>query len=200
LGNPAYAPNWESSIEADRGMVARACAGDEDAFAEIVRAYQRKVYGVALRMTRRHEVADDIAQETFIRAYRNLGRFELGRPLAPWLTRIAMNLAINHLNGVARREQPLYTEDQPEGPQRNPTSDPGGYDPLGALESSERMAALERAMKQLSPEHRAVLVLKVDEGMRYQEIAEALGISQGTVMSRLFRARQKLRELLLEYL
>jgi len=199
LGSPAYVPNWESSVEADRGLVVRARSGDQDAFGEIVRAYQRKVYGVALRMTRRHEVADDIAQETFIRAYRNLGRFELGRPLAPWLTKIATNLAINHMNGVARREQSLYTEDQPEGPQKNP-SEAIGCDPLSALESGERMAALERAMNQLSPEHRAVLILKVDEGMRYQDIAETLEISQGTVMSRLFRARQKLKELLAEYL
>jgi RNA polymerase sigma-70 factor (ECF subfamily) len=200
LGSPAYVPNWEDSVEADCGLVRRARAGDQDAFGEIVRAYQRKVYGVALRMTRRHEVADDIAQETFIRAYRNLGRFELGRPLAPWLTKIATNLAINHLTGVARREQSLYTEGQPEGPQKTSSSGTTDCDPLSVLESRDRMAALERAMDQLSPEHRAVLILKVDEGMRYQEIAETLEISQGTVMSRLFRARQKLKELLAEYL
>ncbi len=200
MGSLAYAPNWENSAEADRGLVVRARAGDHEAFGEIVRAHQRKVYGVALRMTRRHEVADDIAQETFIRAYRNLARFELGRPLAPWLKRIAINLAINHLNGVARREQSLYTDDQPAGPQKNPSSGFTGSDPLSTLESNERMAALERAMKRLSPDHRAVLILKVEEGMRYQDIAEALEISQGTVMSRLFRARQKLKELLAEHL
>lgn len=200
MGSPAYVPNRENSVEADRDLVLRARAGDQDAFGEIVRTYQRKVYGVAIRMTRRHEVADDIAQETFIRAYRNLGRFELGRPLAPWLTKIATNLAINHLNGVARREQSLYTEDQPEGPRKNSSSSVSDCDPLSALESGERMAALERAMQQLSPEHRAVLILKVEEGMRYLEIAEALEISEGTVMSRLFRARQRLKELLAEYL
>ena len=200
MGSPAYAPNWENSAEADRGLVVRARAGDHEAFGEIVRAYQKKVYGVALRMTRRHEVADDIAQETFIRAYRNLARFELGRPLAPWLKRIATNLAINHLKGVANREQSLYTEDQPAGPRKNPSSSSAGSDPLSTLESSERMAALEVAMKRLSPEDRAVLILKVEEGMRYQDIAEVLEISQGTVMSRLFRARQKLKELLAEHL
>lgn len=200
MGSPAYVPNWETSVEGDRDLVLRARDGDQDAFGEIVRAYQRKVYGLAIRMTRRHEVADDIVQETFIRAYRNLGRFELGRPLAPWLTKIATNLAINHLNGVARREQSLYTEDQPDGPEEKPSSRSIEWDPLSALESAERMTALERAMERLSSEHRAVLILKVDEGMRYHEIAEALEISEGTVMSRLFRARQKLKELLGEYL
>ena len=104
MGSPARAQNWESSIEADRDLVVRARAGEEDAFAEIVRGYQRRVYGVAMRMTRRHEVADDIAQDTFIRAYRSLDRFELGRPLGPWLVKIAVNLSINYLNGAAHRE------------------------------------------------------------------------------------------------
>src|SRR3990172_7186377 len=82
LGSPAYA--------ADRDLVVRARGGEPEAFEAIVRSHQRRVYGVALRMTRRHEVADDITQETFLRAYSHLDRFELGRPLAPWLTRIAV--------------------------------------------------------------------------------------------------------------
>ncbi len=111
--------SMETSGEADKDLVLRAREGDREAFAEIVRTYQRRIYAVAMRMTRRHEVADDITQDTFVRAYRNLGRFEIGRPLRPWLTRIAVNLAINYLNGIAKREQPLYTEDSPGGPGRS---------------------------------------------------------------------------------
>lgn len=203
MGTFAYAPNLEKAGEVDRDLVRRSLAGEQDAFAEIVRNHQRRVYAVALRMTRRHEVADDIAQETFIRAYRSLSRFELGRPLAPWLTRIAVNLAINHLKGPASREQALYTEDSPEGPPKLQEILDGGNeteDPMRRLQTKEFARAFARALERLSPDHRAVLVLKVDEGMRYEEIAATLGISTGTVMSRLFRARARLKSMLEAYL
>ena len=108
----AYAQSMERSGEAERDLIVRAREGDRDAFAEIVRSYQRRIYAVAMRMTRRHEVADDITQDTFVRAYRSLSKFELGRPLSPWLTRIAVNLAINYLNGFAKRERPLFDENE----------------------------------------------------------------------------------------
>jgi RNA polymerase sigma-70 factor, ECF subfamily len=202
LGSPAYAQNLESVGEADRVLVVRARSGDRDAFAEIVRSYQRRVYAVAMRMTRRHEVADDITQDTFIRAYRNLARFELGRPLLPWLRRIAVNLAINYLNGAARREQALYTEDDPAGPHGKTVSReaPLHADPQRVLEAKELADDLERAVAALSVDQRAVFVLKVVEGMRYEEIAAALEISEGTVMSRLSRARARLKVLLSSHL
>lgn len=204
MGSPARAQHRESSSEVDRDLVVRARAGDEDAFAAIVRGYQRRVYGVAMKMTRRHEVADDVAQETFIRAYRSLDRFELGRPLGPWLVKIAVNLAINYLNGAARREQSLYTEDMPDGPVepsagRDPSREPLESNPMRRLASRELACALACALEKLSPEHRAVFLLKVDEGLRYDEIAEALGISRGTVMSRLFRARAHLKTMLEDF-
>ncbi len=188
----------EGSGEADRDLVLRAREGDRDAFAEIVRSNQRRIYAVAMRMTRRHEVADDITQDTFVRAYRNLGRFELGRPLRPWLTRIAVNLAINYLNGVAKRERPLYTEDSPGGPFERHLSKEESLDanPERSLESQELALDLERAVSRLSQEQRTVFLLKVVEEMRYEEIAKLLGISEGTVMSRLSRARGRLKLML----
>lgn len=182
----------------DRLVVVRVREGDRDAFAEIVRAYQRRVYGVALRMTRRHEVADDIAQDTFIRAFKSLDRFELGRPLGPWLVKIAVNLSLNYLTSASRREQSLYTEDMPEGPGReiDPSRAPFESDPLRRLASRELEEALGRAVDRLKPDHRAVFLLKVDEDMPYDEIAEALSISRGTVMSRLHRARAELKKML----
>lgn len=200
----AYAQSMERSGEADGDLVLRARDGDRDAFAEIVRSYQRRIYAVAMRMTRRHEVADDITQDTFVRAYRNLGRFEIGRPLRPWLTRIAVNLAINYLNGAAKREQPLYTEDAPGGPGRWGRSEatrasrqePLDANPERALESEELALDLERAVSLLPLEQRTVFLLKVVEEMRYEEIAKLLGISEGTVMSRLSRARGRLKVML----
>jgi RNA polymerase sigma-70 factor (ECF subfamily) len=191
----------EGSGEADKDLVLRARAGDREAFAEIVRTYQRRIYAVAMRMTRRHEVADDITQDTFVRAYRNLDRFEIGRPLRPWLTRIATNLAINYLNGAAKREQPLYTEDAPGGPGRPEEARASRQErldanPERALESEELALDLERAVSLLPIEQRTVFLLKVVEEMRYEEIAKLLGISEGTVMSRLSRARGRLKGML----
>jgi RNA polymerase sigma-70 factor (ECF subfamily) len=188
----------ETSGEADKDLVLRAREGDREAFADIVRTYQRRIYAVAMRMTRRHEVADDIVQDTFVRAYRGLDRFEVGRPLRPWLTRIAVNLAINYLNGAAKREQPLYSEDSPGGPEeaRGSRQERLDANPERTLESEELALDLERAVSLLPLEQRTVFLLKVVEEMRYEEIATLLGISEGTVMSRLSRARGRLKVML----
>jgi RNA polymerase sigma-70 factor (ECF subfamily) len=188
----AYAQSMEISGEAESELVLRAREGDRDAFAAIVRSHQRRVYAVAMRMTRRHEVADDITQDTFVRAYRSLGKFELGRPLRPWLTRIAVNLSINYLNGVARKEEPL-NEDRPETAESRDSLD---ANPERALQSQELALDLERAVARLPQEQRTVFLLKVVEEMRYEEIAKLLGISEGTVMSRLSRARGRLKGML----
>jgi len=197
LGSPAYVQDQVKVEEVDRNLIARTLEGDRDAFEAIVKQYQRRVYGVALRMTRRHEVADDIAQETFLRAYTKLHRFELGRPLAPWLTRIAANLSINYLTRAAKKEQPLADEATSSG---LPAAGPEVSDPQQSLLSSEFARALDEAVETLSPEQKAVFILRVHEEMRYDEIAESLDISLGTVMSRLFRARQKLKDLLKNYM
>ncbi len=197
MGSPAYVQNQVKVEEVDRDLVARTLGGDRDAFEAIVRNYQRRVYGVALRMTRRHEVADDIAQETFVRAYTKLHRFEQGRPLAPWLTRIAANLSINYLTRAARREQPIGDEATSSG---LPAAKSEDTDPQRSLLSSEFARALDEAVEKLPPEQKAVLVLRVHEEMRYDDIAESLDISMGTVMSRLFRARAKLKVMLKDYM
>jgi RNA polymerase sigma-70 factor (ECF subfamily) len=196
LGSPAYVQNREKTEETDRDLVVRVLEGDQEAFESIVRNYQRRVYAVTLRMTRQHQVADDITQETFVRAYTQLHRFELGRPLAPWLTRIAVNLSINHLTGRVKREQPLEDDRSVD---RLKTADENSPDPLKSLLSSEFAHALARAVEKLPPEQKAVFILRVHEEMRYEEIADSLGISSGTVMSRLYRARSKLKEMLRDY-
>jgi RNA polymerase sigma-70 factor (ECF subfamily) len=173
-------------------LLGRARQGDLAAFETVVRRYQRRVYGVALRIVRAHDVADDVAQEAFVRAWRSLDRFELGRPFGPWVCRIAANLAVNHVRSPRAREEGL-----PEGYAETRSSDPG---PLGAVLDAEARQVLDEAMQGLSREQRAVFVLRTVEEMSYEEIAGALGISQGTVMSRLFRARERLAKALAPYL
>jgi RNA polymerase sigma-70 factor, ECF subfamily len=173
-------------------LLARARQGDLAAFEVIVGRYQRRVYGVAVRIVRAHDVADDVAQEAFLRAWRSLDRFDLGRPFGPWVCRIAANLAVNHVRSPRAREEGL-----PEGHAETPSADPG---PLGAVLDAEARAVLDEAIAGLSPEQRAVFVLRSVEEMSYEEIAGALGISPGTVMSRLFRARERLAKALAPYL
>jgi RNA polymerase sigma-70 factor (ECF subfamily) len=176
--------------EAD--LLAKARGGNLFAFEEIVKRYQRRVYATALRIVRRHELADEVAQEAFLRAFESLARFDLGRPFGPWICRIAANLAINHLRSPAAREQPL-PETAPEPPS-------GAQGPLERLLEGEAREVLDRALGDLPAEQRAVFVLRVCDELSYREIAEALGIEMGTVMSRLARARERLRVALAPYL
>ena len=175
--------------EAD--LLAKAQGGNLFAFEEIVRRYQRRVYGTALRIVRRHDVADDVAQEAFVRAYKALASFDASRPFGPWICRIAANLAINHLRSPESREEEL-PETHAQTPSRS--------GPLDTLLHGEAQQVLDRALGDLPGEQRAVFVLRVVEELSYKEIAETLGIAMGTVMSRLSRARERLREALAPYL
>jgi RNA polymerase sigma-70 factor (ECF subfamily) len=177
-------------VEAD--LLAKARGGSLLAFEEIVKRYERRVYGIALRIVRRHEVADDVAQEAFMRAHQALSTFDLDRPFGPWICRIAANLAINHVRSPEARETAL-----PEGQAETPAPGPGALDLVLEREARE---VLERALLGLSAEQRAVFALRTFEELSYREIADALGISIGTVMSRLSRARERLREALSPYL
>jgi RNA polymerase sigma-70 factor (ECF subfamily) len=176
----------------ERGLLAKARGGNLFAFEEIVRRYQRRVYAVALRIVRRHDVADDVAQEAFIRAHQALESFDLERPFGPWICRIAANLAVNHVRSPRAREEGL-----PEGHAETPAV---AQSPLDGVLDAEARAVLDRALEALPAEQRAVFVLRVFEEQSYKEIAEALELSMGTVMSRLSRAREKLREALEPYL
>jgi RNA polymerase sigma-70 factor (ECF subfamily) len=177
-------------VEAD--LLARARGGSLLAFEEIVKRYERRVYGIALRIVRRHEVADDVAQEAFMRAHQALSTFDLGRPFGPWICRIAANLAINHVRSPEARETPL-----PEGHAETAAPGRGALDLVLEREARE---VLERALGDLPAEQRAVFALRTFEELSYREIADALGISIGTVMSRLSRARERLRAALAPYL
>ena len=169
-------------------MVRAAQSGDADAFGQIVRHYQRAVFRVAYGLTRNASDADDLAQETFVRAWQAIGRFRAGEPLYPWLARIAMNQAMSLFRRRKRRPETALEPLLEAGRQWG-----GGTDPAREASDRDRAAHLEAALAELSPEHQSVLVLRAVEGMSYEEIAGVLGVPAGTVMSRLSRARAELR-------
>jgi len=186
-----------SRVETDRAMpgvtdeaLARASAeGDDRAFEELVRRHQRGVYALARRYTRNHEDADDVAQESFLRAWRAIGSYDAARPFKPWLYRIVVNAALNHLRTVRNRKEDELGD--PDGLPAQPAS--AGSDPLAASAGRDAIQAVRRAMARLRPEERAVLHLRTTEEMGYRDMAAALGVAIGTIMSRLSRARAALR-------
>jgi RNA polymerase sigma-70 factor, ECF subfamily len=180
------------ATEAD--LLAGAQGGDLFAFDEVVRRYQRRVYSTALRIVRRHDLADDVTQEAFLRAHRALGSYDRARPFGPWICRIAANLAINHVRSPEAREEAL----EDGASEAAPASASDG--PLNAVLDKEARDLLEEAVGRLPAEQRAVFVLRTFEDLSYKEIAETLDLSVGTVMSRLSRAREKLRVALAGYL
>ena len=191
MGRSTEKPRSEPDA-VERDLVEKARGGNLFAFEEIVRRHERRVYAVAFRILRRHDAADDVAQEAFVRAWRNLADFDLERPFAPWICRIAANLAVNEVRSPRAREEGL-----PEGHAESPSV---GESPLEGVLDAEARSLLDAAVAALPLEQRAVFTLRVYEEQSYKEIAEGLGISAGTVMSRLSRAREKLRLALLPYL
>lgn len=172
--------------EADqRKLVIQAQSGDRNAFSELVQIHAQSVMNVVFRMCGDGQIAEDAAQETFIRAWANLASFRVDSSLRNWLYRIALNAATDML----RKEKHILPGDLDDLPLTDPN--PG---PEGIYEQSERTALVQRAVRSLPDASRAVLVLKEYEGLSYHEIADALDIPLGTVMSRLNYARRLLKE------
>ena len=185
---PAARRTQTGGTEEESGLLRAAQGGDQAAFTELVRRYQRAVYRVAYALTRNASDADDLAQETFVRAYQAIGRFRVGEPLFPWLARIATNQAITLFRRRKRRpETPI--EPLIEAGRQWGVED----DPARAVEEDERTRHLKDAFAGLKPEHQVVLALRVVEEQSYEEIAATLNVPVGTVMSRLSRARAELR-------
>jgi RNA polymerase sigma-70 factor, ECF subfamily len=190
------APTRPNEHPEDAVLVRKAQQGDMDAYESLVRRYQQQVYAVCRRLTGAHQSADDLAQETFIKAYYALDRFDAQWPLYPWLRRIALNAGLNYLK-ARKRERPLL--EGTLGAQRTPFSAPAD-NPEERLERAEFEARFERAVASLAADQRSVFVLRFHESMSYEEISRTLDLPIGTVMSRLNRARQKLKSLLTDSL
>ncbi len=177
-----------NDARSDQQLVEKARGGDHEAFRALVERYQRKMFAVALGIVRDRDDAFDLCQEAFLRAYRGLEHFEGDAQLFTWLYRILHNLAVDHLR--RRRFQTVSLDDE-----NNvlPIADASPEaDPAQQLSRRKLCASLDEALARLTPAHRAVIILREVEGLSYKEIADVVGCSVGTVMSRLFHARKKL--------
>ena len=171
-------------------------AGEEDAFEALVRACEKQVYLLALRYTNNPADALDISQETFIKAFRNLKKFKGDSSPETWVYRIAVNTALDFVRRNARRsETSLYVTDE-DGKEQALDIPDDRYSPAKAAEQADMRELLQKAIAMLPEEQRQVIVLRDIDDFSYQQIAEILDVSEGTVKSRLFRARARLLELL----
>ena len=188
----------ESVAEDDIVLVRRCQKGDALAFEQLVIKYRSKVFSMIYGMVQNEQDAWDLAQDGFIKAWRSIHRFKGQASFYTWLYRIVTNVAIDSLRRkgfkkTAEFDDHIAASEVEPGSKTVPTPDPL---PHHGLEREEIRQRIEQAISRLSPEHRAVIVMKEIEELQYNEIAEALGCSIGTVMSRLFYARKKLQTLL----
>ena len=182
----------------DRDLVEAAKRGDRQEFRTLFERYHRKAYSLAYGVLRHQDDALDVVQDAFIKAHKYLDKFEGNSSFYTWLYRIVMNLAIDHLR-KHRRVKPVELDEQ-----ALPAADDAllprllGGNPGRALLDKEIRARIDAALSELSENHRAVLVMRELEGMSYEEMAQAMGCSKGTIMSRLFHARKNMQKRLIE--
>nr|WP_297284491.1 sigma-70 family RNA polymerase sigma factor [uncultured Agathobaculum sp.] len=178
----------------EKHILARAKRGELDAFEELVRRYEKRVYAVALRSSGSPEDAADIVQEVFLRAWRSIESFRGDSGFSTWLFRITMNLCVDFARHKQAQPQTQSIVDEEENERQVPDTAPT---PEEHLENRELGRELAAALEEISEEHRRIVLLRDVSGMSYTEIADVLEISEGTVKSRLSRARIALRKVLL---
>ncbi len=181
----------------DEQIVERALSGDVDAFGEIVRRWERRIYALAYGILGREEDARDVAQETFIAAFRNLGNFRGEAKVSSWLHRIAVNQCITRQRRAGVRAETSLEYEEAEGGRQ--FASPSHNSPLKRAEERERTEVVRKAVTALPPELREVIVLKEFEDLTFQEIADTLDIPLSTVKSRLYTALKQLRMRLEKY-
>lgn len=201
LANPMSGAGTQPSEPDDATWVAKARRGDEQAFGELVTRYRARMYQVAYGMVSHHETAMDLTQEAFLRAYQHLPAFRGDAKFSTWMRRIVTNVCLDHLRKAETKAAPAsYDETRAEG------DDPEGISLAGSLPAPDAGVARRElgraildALRTLTPEQRAVIVLREVEDMSYEEIAKTLDCAVGTVMSRLHYARKRLQSLLREF-
>jgi len=184
----------------DHDLVDRVLGGDREAFASLVTRHQKKIFNFMYRMVGERGAAEDLTQEVFLKVYEALPRFRKAAAFSTWLYRIAHNHCLNALKGRGR--EIAVSALTSETANRNPVAaivEPSAS-PEERLERQELQAVVQGKLAELTPEHRAVLVLRDIQGLSYDEIAAALELEDGTVRSRLHRARMELKEKMRSYL
>ena len=180
----------------DNRLIADCRDGNTAAFGELVSRYQDRLFNSVLRLTDNAEDARDVVQEAFLHAYQSLHSFKGDALFFTWLYRIAVNTAIS-----MKRKKRVVLRIQPAGEGGNAIEplDPSETNRPGhAIEMAEEERRVHEALAKLSTEHRAVLVMKDMEGMKYEAMAEVLGVPVGTIRSRLHRARLEMRDILIQ--
>lgn len=192
LDRPASKAQTPVSAD-DNRLIADCLAGDTNAFGELVRRHQDRLYNAVYRFVGNTEDALDVVQEAFLSAYQSLDSFKGDALFSTWLYRIAVNTAIS----LKRKKRVLARLPDRNGENGLEVADQSELNqPGSAMERAEEQRKLHQALSRLSPEHRVVLVMKELEGQKYEDMAATLGVPIGTVRSRLHRARLELRELL----
>ncbi len=170
----------------DVQLIQRYLGGDVEAFAELMRAHENRVFAIAMRMMRNREAALDVTQDTFLTVFRKADRYRAEAAFSTWIYRVTVNTCYDHL----RRSKRKRTEPLPE------FHDPPDHSTASALSAAELRPDLESALTKISPEFRAAVVLVDMQGMSLDQAADTLEVPTGTVKSRLFRARRQLAQIL----
>jgi RNA polymerase sigma-70 factor (ECF subfamily) len=181
-------------------VIARVSRGESEAFAVLVDAYAKPIFNLAFRMTGSRQDAEDLAQETFLRAFEQLHRYDTQRSFYTWLYTISLNLIRNHLIKTGRRRRTDFLHGETA---RGAVNSDGGAAVLhGAPEGDElrkeREEEMERCLRELSPELRELLVLRFYQGLSFETIAEIKGLSQSAVKMRVYRGLKNLRDTVME--
>ena len=194
-----------SSKKGDHDLVQRVQAGDSAAFRTLFDKYHRRAFAVAMGVVKNEDDALDAVQHAFVKVHKNIHKFQGSSGFYTWLYRIVMNVSIDHVRRTSRRksldfdERALHEESEVAGDgamlPRVTNANPGK-----AALRAELGSAIQAALGELPEHHRAVIVLREIEGMSYEEMAEALDVPKGTIMSRLFHARKKMQTALAPYL
>jgi RNA polymerase sigma-70 factor (ECF subfamily) len=194
------APKADLAARTDQEIVLLARAGEEAAYRELIRRYERPLFSLLYRMVRDRELAEDLAQETFIKALNAIESYRPEYKFSSWIFKIANNTAIDHLR---RRElDTLSLEGSPHAETPDAVEATAlqigdrQESPLDAVEARELGGQIERAIAQLRPEYRSCILLRHVEGRAYEEIAEILSLPLGTVKTYIHRARNELRQAL----
>ena len=188
-----------AKLDEDLDLVLRSKKGEMNAFGKLVNRYQSLVINFCYKMLGNREDAEDIAQETFLRAFAAIGRFQPRAKFSTWLLTIAKNLTLNFIRNERRRIRGVdavgSSDETVPVIDLAPSGNPG---PDSVALQNERARYVRGALKELSDTHRTIIVLRDFEGMTYEEIAEIMGCRKGTVKSRLSRAREQLKEVLID--
>lgn len=181
-------------MEQDQELLDRCLAGEDSAWEALLRAYTRRIYNLCYRFTGRVEESEDLTQEVFIKVFQTLKSYDAAQgAFSTWLNRVARNHLVDHYRRTRKDRVTSSLEDELRTVEERPSPHVG---PMGQVESRERKEGLQLAFEKLSPDLREAVILRDLQDLDYEEIAQVLGVPQGTVKSRINRGRLELARVL----